>query len=70
MELDEFLQDNAMANLFLIAVSNMQQNSLEPLRDEKGELVKDENGKLVPNWWNFYGLAGKSVFSCINSETE
>ena len=46
LEIDEFLADNAMTNLFLLALEAMQQNSL----------ATPESGK--PNWWSFYSLGG------------
>ena len=46
LEIDEFLADNAMTNLFLLALSTMQENSLKvPKTDEM-------------NWWSFYSIAG------------
>jgi hypothetical protein len=50
VEIDEFVEDNEMTNLFLIALSNLQKDSLKP--------VKDAKGKGVPNWLNFYVAAG------------
>lgn len=52
MEIDEFVEDNELTNLFLIALSNLQKNSLEP--------IKDAQGKDIPNWVNFYAAAGMS----------
>lgn len=46
LEIDEFCLDNEMTNLFLIALSSLQQKSLDPV-----------NGK--PNWMNFYAIAGQ-----------
>lgn len=51
VEIDEFLEDNEMTNLFLIALHNLQTNSLEP--------VKDRNKKDIPNWLNYYAAACK-----------
>ena len=51
LEIDEFCLDNEMTNLFLIALSKLQQNSLDKV-DEK------------PNWMNFYAIAGQSCQSC------
>jgi hypothetical protein len=45
LEIDEFMADNAMVNLFLLALSELQKNSLREI-----------NGK--PNWLNYYALAG------------
>lgn len=45
LEIDEFMADNAMVNLFLLALSALQQDSLQEV-----------DGK--PNWLNYYGLAG------------
>ena len=52
VEIDEFVEDNEMTNLFLIALSNLQQNSLEP--------VTDPEGNNIPNWLNYYAAACKS----------
>ena len=45
-EIDEFIDDNDMTNLFLIALSEMQQ--------EDPEKKKDRN----EDWWTYYSLAG------------
>lgn len=45
-EIDEFIDDNDMTNLFLIALSEMQQ--------EDPERKKDKN----EDWWTYYSLAG------------
>lgn len=45
LEIDEFLSDNEMTNLFLIALGEMQKDSLRKV-----------NGK--PDWLTFYSLAG------------
>lgn len=47
MEIDEFLADNEMTNLFLVALAELQKNSL---RLWKG------TGK--PDWLTYYSLAG------------
>lgn len=49
VEIDEFLSNNAMTNLFLIALRELQKKSLEPLKEND------------PNWLNFYALAGKPI---------
>lgn len=46
VEIDEFAEDNEMTNLFLIALSNVQKDSLK--------VVKNEKGQDVPNWLNYY----------------
>ena len=46
-EIDEFIADNEMTNLFLIALSEMQKDSLRKL----------PNG--LPDWLTYYSLAGK-----------
>ena len=43
LEIDEFMADNAMVNLFLLALGELQKNSL-----------KEVGGK--PNWLNYYAL--------------
>ena len=50
LEIDEFLGDNEMANLFLIALAEIQTNSL-----------RQYQGK--PDWLTYYSLAG--LFSCV-----
>ena len=45
LEIDEFIADNAMTNLFLLALSTMQSNS-----------VKEVDGK--PDWTKYYALGG------------
>ena len=57
LEIDEFIADNAMTNLFLLALAALQENSLKPV------LMKDKRGgqpKLEPDWKNYYALAGKT----------
>jgi hypothetical protein len=45
LEIDEFLADNEMTNLFLIALAELQKDSLRLW-----------NGK--PDWLTYYSLAG------------
>lgn len=47
LEIDEFIADNEMTNLFLVALSEMQKNSLRTL----------DNGE--PDWLTYYSLASK-----------
>ena len=46
LEIDEFLTDNAMTNLFLRALSEVQKNSIK------------HPGSDIPNWWSFYSIVG------------
>jgi tyrosinase len=46
LEIDEFLADNAMTNLFLLALEAMQKHSIK------------KPGSNDANWWSFYSLAG------------
>ena len=46
VEIDEFLADNAMTNLFLIALKELQDESLTVPKTKES------------NWWSFYSLAG------------
>jgi hypothetical protein len=46
LDIDEFLADNAMTNLFLLALSEMQKNSIKYAKSDK------------LNWWSFYSIAG------------
>ena len=53
LEIDEFLADNEMTNLFLVALAKLQQDSL-----------REWNQK--PDWLTYYSLAGTSSFkSCL-----
>lgn len=54
VEIDEFVENNEMTNLFLIALSNLQKGSLNP--------VKDSRNNDIPNWLNFYAAACESSF--------
>ncbi|KAK4958258.1 hypothetical protein LTR10_004684 [Elasticomyces elasticus] len=45
LEIDEFIQDNAVTNLFLLALDAMYKNSLS-------------NKDGSPNWWSYYSLSG------------
>lgn len=47
VEIDEFLADTRMTNLFLLALEQMQNDGLGTL-DDKGNV----------NWWTFYNLSG------------
>ena len=47
LEIDEFIADNDMTNVFLLALSALQKNSLQ-----------ETNGQ--PDWKKYYALAGKS----------
>ena len=46
VEIDEFLGDNDMTNLFLLALSEMQKE--EPQKKTE---------KVFQDWWNFYSLS-------------
>jgi hypothetical protein len=56
VEIDEFVEDNEMTNLFLIALSNVQKDSLEAVKVSEN---KDSENKYIPNWLNYYAAAGK-----------
>ncbi len=47
LEIDEFIADNEMTNLFMLALAAMQKKSLE-----------ETDGK--PNWMKYYALSGIS----------
>ena len=47
VEIEEFLGDNDMTNLFLLALSEMQK-----------EDPKKETKKNSQDWWSFYSLSG------------
>jgi tyrosinase len=46
LEIDEFLQNNEMTNLFLIALAALQKDSLRQLDNKE------------PDWLTYYNLAG------------
>ncbi|KAK6086913.1 tyrosinase [Seiridium cupressi] len=46
LEIDEFLADNALTNLFLLGLEELQKNSVKLA------------GTNDPNWWSFYSLSG------------
>jgi hypothetical protein len=50
VEIDEFLADTKMTNLFLLALQKMQTDGLGTL----------ENGKV--DWWTYHNLSGVSPF--------
>lgn len=50
VEIDEFLDDNAMTNLFLLALADMQKE--DPQK-------RQANGN--EDWWTFYSLSGISI---------
>lgn len=47
IEIDEFIPDHAMTNLFLLALREMQDQPLKALSDMKED-----------DWFNYYNLAG------------
>ena len=47
MEIDEFVQDDAMTNLFLLALAEMQQEDPDKVTADHPE-----------DWWTFYSLSG------------
>ena len=54
VEIDEFLDDNAMTNLFLLALAEMQKE--DPTK-------RKANGN--EDWWTFYSLSGILVLSLL-----
>ena len=50
LEIDEFIADNDMTNLFLLALASIQKKSLE-----------EKDGK--PNYMKYYALGGILVWS-------
>ena len=60
LEIDEFISNNEMTNLFLIALTRLQQKSLDTV------LIESNNGggkpSEEPNWANFYALGGPWPF--------
>ena len=53
MEIDEFVADDAMTNLFLLALEAMQTED-------------DERSGDNEDWWTFYSLSGEIMFSLVN----
>ena len=49
VEIEEFLDDNAMTNLFLLALAEMQKED-----PEKGST---KTSGTVEDWWTFYSLS-------------
>ena len=54
LEIDEFLADNEVTNLFLIALDKIQQKSLKLL-----------NGK--PDWLTYYSVAGLLLYGLLRT---
>lgn len=50
VEIDEFLSDNDMTNLFLLALEAMQQEDPSKSTANKNE-----------DWWTFYSLSGETI---------
>ena len=50
LEIDEFIADNEMTNLFLIALAELQKNSLR--------FWLDGHDEKKPDWLTYYSLAG------------
>ena len=54
VEIDEFLDDNAMTNLFLLALAEMQKEDPEK---------RQANG--TEDWWTFYSLSGSPILLAL-----
>ena len=68
VEIDEFLADTKMTNLFLLALDGMQQAGLGMLGAEEVERkqktsVSPLNDKDKVDWWTYYNLSGRPLFS-------
>ena len=66
VEIDEFLADTKMTNLFLLALDKMQQAGLgmrgaEELQRKQENVLSPLEDKDKVDWWTFYNLAGKST---------
>ena len=64
VEIDEFLADTKMTNLFLLALDKMQQASLGMLGAEELEKKKRMSpgpleAKDKVDWWTYYNLSGR-----------
>ena len=63
VEIDEFLADTKMTNLFLLALEKMQKDGLGMLDAKDLEMKQQAHGPLEDkdkvNWWTFYNLSGR-----------
>ena len=55
LEIDEFLADNAMTNLFILALEEIQHKPIEAVDKE--------------DWWTFYNLAGMFNVNVLSRNT-
>lgn len=59
LEIDEFVQDTPMLNLFLLALEALQDNSvLKPTEHDSKEAWEKY-------WWSYYCIAGKTLLIYI-----
>ncbi len=67
VEIDEFLADTKMTNLFLLALEKMQKDGLGMLDARELEMKQASHGPLEDkdkvNWWTFYNLSGRITVS-------
>ena len=68
VEIDEFLADTKMTNLFLLALDKMQQAGLGMLGAEDLERKQKSgpsplNDKDKVDWWSYYNLSGRPILS-------
>lgn len=63
VEIDEFLADTKMTNLFLLALEKLQKDGLGMLDAKELEMKEAGIGPLKDhdkvNWWTYYNLSGK-----------
>ncbi len=73
LEIDEFLADTKMTNLFLLALEKMQKDGLGMLDAKELEMKKAGLGPLEDkekvNWWTFYNLSGRSTVSRLCTQS-
>lgn len=57
LEIDEFVKNEPMMNLFLLALEALQDNRAVHTRSTKEATTPEE---LEKYWWSFYTIAGES----------
>ena len=72
LEIDEFLADTKMTNLFLLALEKMQMEGLGMLNAKELEIKTAGLGPLEDkdkvNWWTFYNLSGRFTASQLYTQ--
>ena len=72
VEIDEFLADTKMTNLFLLALEKMQKDGLGMLDAKELETKEAGLGPLQAkdkvNWWTFYNLSGRFTVAMLYTQ--